>query len=372
MLAAAPAEFGQACTFAEGEVRIAQRDQLHLRFRRAVQLAPGAHQVGRHHAQAAPRGQVAERLGGVGRFGGDAGDVKHRCGRGCREGGAEGLEVVEVWGRAFQSADHRNLAATEQAQVVTEQWVEGIVEVFRRRHLDAQRGAATLVAVAAHPRRAAGDGDADVEVVGVLQGPRAEHAVGVHHGIGLGPDHLLAKPRSAVEQVGRTGEAGVRAHRQVGVAERARRLAEFGVDAQFAPAALVHRDRIEGGRHAHSRAPFHQAAGEAQARRAGVDAAVDVRLGDVHQLARALQFGDAQEDAHRHFRGLAMAPFEHLAVALIQLQIACGGEAANLGLGRPTVAGQAVEQLDAAVLDTCGLGTGKPGEAILAQADHRE
>ena len=164
--------------------------------------------------------------------------------------------------------------------------------------------------MAADQRRAAGQGDADIQVVRVFQGACAEHAVGIDHGVGFGPDDLLAGLRRAVEQVGRAGETELCAHRHVRIAQGTGRYAECRVDAQLAPTALVDGNRIEGGRHPYFCSPLHQLFSKAQARRSGINAAVDVCLGDIHQVAGALQFSHAQDDLHGHLGSLAMLAVE--------------------------------------------------------------
>ncbi|MNN16711.1 hypothetical protein D3C81_1298600 [compost metagenome] len=248
-----------------------------------------------------------EHLRRVQGFGRHPGDMKQRRGRGGGKGGAERLEIVQAGLRLFQPVHQRNPRTGQGADVVAEQGVEAVVEAVQRRHFNNQLGLAPAVEVAADARCPPGQGDADVEVVRVLERARTQHTVGVDHRVGFGPDHLFAQGRRAVEQVRRAGKAQLRAHGHIGIAQGTGRLAERRVDAQFAPAALVDRNGIERGRHPHFRAPLHQLFGKAQAGGAGVDAAVDMRLGHVQQLLGALQLGHAQDDLHRHLRRFAMA-----------------------------------------------------------------
>ena len=242
----------------------------------------------------------------------------------------------------------------------------------RQLDIDPQHGQPTFVAVAADVRRTAGEGDADVEVIRVFQGARAEHAVGVDHGVGLGPHDLFAEARLAVQQVGRAGVAHLRAHLHVGIAQRGGGLAEGLVDAQFAPAAVIHGDGIQGGRHLHLAAPVRQLAGEAQAGGAGIDAAVDVRLGDVQQVLRALQRGHAQDDLHGGLGGLAVLAVEQLMVA--------GGEHQAFRQGAGIAGHHALPAIGRAlggecylsVFDTGPAARGQLLESLVAQAQHRD
>nr|GEY87209.1 hypothetical protein [Tanacetum cinerariifolium] len=342
------AQVRQRRAFAQGKMRVAEGDDIDVGRLRAVQFAPAVQQVRRTDAQGFVRRMPAEGQLCGGRFGRHAGHVKHWRSRGGGEGRAEGLEVIQRRSLVLQTADHRNRGAAQQPYVIAEQRVEAVVQAVQFRDVDAQRRQPLLRQVAPDFRRAAGEGDADVEVVRVFQRTRADHAVGIHHGVGFGPDDLLAQLGCAVEQVRRASEADPRAHVHVGIAQLAGRLAEGRIDAEFAPAALVHRDRIKGRGDANLGAPFHQLTGEAQAGRPCVDATVDVRLGDVQQLGRALQFCDAQDDAHRHLRGFAIGAVEQALVGFAQADLADGVDGGSVfrppfkGWGRVIEAGYTV------------------------------
>ncbi|MNQ95415.1 hypothetical protein D3C85_1109710 [compost metagenome] len=227
--------------------------------------------------------------------------------------------------------------------------------------------------MAANQRRATGQGDADVQVVRVFQGAGAEHAVGVDHGVGLGPDDLFAGFRCTVEQVGGARETQLRAHCHVRVAQGTGRFPEGRVDAQFAPAALVDGDRIEGGWHPDLCSPLHQLFGKAQARRPGVDAAIDVGLGDIHQAVGTLQFGHAQDDLHGHLGGLALLAVEQRPIEPGEFERGCARCAGQWRSGCPPgILRRLWEQFQGAVLDSGEGLAAQGGEGLPADAQHRQ
>ena len=360
--AAAVAERGELGEFAGGEVRVAQRHQVDPRLVGAVQLAPGVAQALATDPQGPPRRAAAEGAGQVRGFRGDADDVEHRHRGTGAQRRAEGLERVAVRLPLPQAVDRRDLSVAEQAAEVAEGRVEGIVDAAEVFHFDQYPRLALLVEVAAGQRRATGEGAADIHEVGVLVGACAEHAVGEEHRVGLGPDDLFAGTRAVVEQVGRAGEAGLRAHVEIGLGQGRGWLAEGGGYALFAPAALVHGDGVEGGRYPHPGTEVAQGLGEAQAGRAGVDASVDVRALDLDQPLRALQRRHAQDDAHRQARGFAVFAGEQGLVEGVQSRAGIGRQRfggpglqrrrgiavefqATVGQARPGIGGEFVEAL---------------------------
>ena len=227
--------------------------------------------------------------------------------------------------------------------------------------------------MATDQRRATGQGNADIQVVRVLLGSGAEHAVGVDHGVGFGPDDLFAGLRCAVEQVGRTGETELRAHRHIGIAQGTGGDTESRIDAQFAPAALVHGNGIEGGRDANARAPLHQLFGKAQARRSRIDAAVDMRLGHVQQGGCTLQFGHLQDDPHGHLRGLAILAVQQGQVVFAEFDAACRRLCLHrCGRCLPVIAGCRVEKCQGGAFDPGKGLAAQGGEGLPADAQHRQ
>ena len=221
--------------------------------------------------------------------------------------------------RVFQSADSRNTGAAQEPQVVPQQRVVGVVHIAWRGYAQNQIGVAVAGQVASGFGGAADQGDADVQVIGVFGGVGTEHAVGINHGVGFGPDDLLAGLRSAVQQVGRAGEAGLRTHINIGLGQRARGLAKGGVNTQGTPPALIHRNRVQRGRHLDDAAPVAQLFGKTQAGRAGVNTAVNMGLHHVNQLSCSLQLGHTQHDLQCDLAGFALGPGQDLAVAGTEL-----------------------------------------------------
>jgi len=187
-----------------------------------------------------------------------------------------------------------------------------------------QTGLALTFQMATNQRRTAGEGDANIQIVGVFERACAKHAVGVNHRVGFGPDDLLARLGRAVEQVRRAGEAQLRAHGHIRIAQRTGRHAERRVYAQFTPAPLVYGNRIKSGGHSYLGAPFNQLLGKAQARRPGINAAVDMGLGNVNQLPGTLQLRHAQHDLHRDLGRLSVTTVEQCPIVLGQLNRGSG------------------------------------------------
>jgi hypothetical protein len=117
----------------------------------------------------------------------------------------------------------------------------------------------------------------------MLDSARGQHAVGVDHGVRLGPADALALRGRAVEEIGRAGEGGPRPHADIGVGEAARRAAEGGGHALAFPVGAVDRDRVHRGGDDHPRTQVGHALREGEVRGARVDAAVNMGLRHVDE-----------------------------------------------------------------------------------------
>ena len=300
-------------------MRVAQRDQIALALWRAVELTPAVRQFLQADGGIAVRLLAAQ--GGVqrGRFRGDADDMEHGRGAAGGKGCAECFEVVQRGVRVFQSADRRNTGAAQEPQVVAQQRVVGVVRIAWRGYAQNQIGVAVAGQVASGFGGAADQGYADVQVIGVFGGVRAEHAVGINHGVGFGPNDLLTRFGGGFQQVGRAGEAGLRTHINIGLGQRARGLAKGGVNTQGTPAPLVHRNRVQRGRHLDNAAPVAQLFGKTQAGRAGVNTAVNMGLHHINQLSCSLQLRHTEHHLQRDLARFALGTGQDLAVAGAEL-----------------------------------------------------
>ncbi|MNQ90921.1 hypothetical protein D3C85_1062810 [compost metagenome] len=165
----------------------------------------------------------------------------------------------------------------------------------------------------------------------------------------------------------------MRAHGHVGIAQGTGRFAERRIDTQFTPAALVHGNRIEGGGYADFRPPLHQLFGKAQARRTGVDAAIDVRLGDIDQTARTLQIGHAQDNLHGHLRRLAMPSIEQRAIVFGEFDRGAGDGVGHRIVERlPGIVGQPFEQAQRCIFNPREGMSAQVGKGLRADAEHRQ
>src|SRR6185295_18164005 len=81
------------------------------------------------------------------------------------------------------------------------------------------------------------------------------------------------------------------------------------------PAALVDAADVEARRHGDPRAERGETLCKFERRVAEVDRAVDVRLRDIHQLARTVDAGHADEDRHGELRRRTVVAVQHRAVA---------------------------------------------------------
>ena len=179
-------------------------------------------------------------------------------------------------------------------------------------------------------RRAAGDGAGDVAEVAVAVGARTEDAVREHDRVRLRPRDVLAEagPRAG-QLVRRAGERGPRAQLDVGLHQLARgtggllrQVGETGVEE-------VEQADVERGRHAHPAAEPAERERPVEADAAVVDAAVDVRTGDVEQARRAHAVRDRDDHAHGERARRIVLAGEHRLVGLVEDQ--CSGSH-----GRPT------------------------------------
>lgn len=244
-LAAAPAQPGQAGEFTRREMRVAERDQVHAGIARTVELAPGC----------AQRPQIEQllvahaafvKLAEPG-FGRDARDVAHggRAGRG--ECGAEGAQVVVIGLQRRDALDEGNAPARGQPRGIARHGIEILGGRGGRGDAQPQHGLARRVQVTAGLGRATGQSGQHFEKVGVLHGARAEHAVGIHDRVGLGPGDLLAQPGRPGQVVGRARVADARTHVHIGLGQRVGGLGLVRRHALRAPVAAVHRNGVERG-----------------------------------------------------------------------------------------------------------------------------
>ena len=130
----------------------------------------------------------------------------------------------------LEPQDQRDPAAGQRADVITQQGVKRVIKVAQGWQLDLQAGLALVLQMAADQRCTTREGNADIQIVGVLECAGAEHAVGVNHRVGFGPDNLLARLGRTVEQVRGTGETQLRTHSHVSIAQGTGRYTECRVD----------------------------------------------------------------------------------------------------------------------------------------------
>ena len=216
----------------------------------------------------------------------------------------------------------------------------------------------------ARGRAAAGEGDEQVEVVGVLHRAGAEHGVGVHDGVRLGPHDLLRERRPGRQQVGGAGVRRLDAEGHQGVRHQLRRLADVRADSEVAPAPPVHEDRVRRRGDPHGAAGRRQPLRERQAGRALVEAAVDVPEPDVHELRGTFEPRRLQDDAHRRPRALAVRPGEDALVLL--------GERDLLVPGGSRLRRHRARRVHDAVGDRDRRGRAHRREVLLGEPRHRD
>jgi len=126
-----------------------------------------------------------------------------KSGRGGGERRAERAEIVGGRGSSFQSREYRDVVAGDRPDVIAQRRVERVVELLDR-HVDCDLQGRPPPGVGVRPGigGSADQCDENVQIVGVLHGPGADHRVGEDDRVGFGPGDLLAAGRRVVEQVG--------------------------------------------------------------------------------------------------------------------------------------------------------------------------
>ena len=189
---------------------------------------------------------------------------------------------------------------------------QALRDVVRQPEHDA--ASPVLVQVQAGLRHPSGDRRADVDEVAVAVRPRAQHRVGEHDRVRLGPGDVLAERRTTFELIRRAGPGRPAAHGDVGV-HQAPSLDAVSASSRTRPGCSRSSEetfRVVGT--ATLRPSCEQRLGEVQPRPAVIQAAVDVRGGDVDQAVGLPDAGHVDQDPHGECRGLAATAVEHLAV----------------------------------------------------------
>lgn len=250
------------------------------------------------------------------------------------------------------------------ADQVAERGPQRVVQqVARDLDVDADRRPPCERQVRARRRRPAGQGDEQVEVVGVLHRAGAEDRVGVDDRVGLRPDDLLREPRPGGEQVRRAGVRGLDAEGHQGVGHEVRGFTDLRADAEPAPAPPVDEQGVHRRRDPHGAAGRGQPLGEGQAGRALVEAAVDVAHLHVDEVGGALEPGGLQHDPHRRPGALAVLPGEDPFVVRgerdrrVLLVVRCGRR-------------DLADRVDDAVRDGSGRRPAQRGEVVARQPQH--
>src|SRR5688500_8633494 len=129
-------------------------------------------------------------------------------------------------------------------------------------------------------RRAAGERAADIEVVAVAIGARADDRVREGYGVRFRPGNLFAEGGGILRLVGCAGESRSRSHPHVSLAQAMSLIGIGRVQVPIAPALPVHRHDVEGGWHDDLTPEIRQSLGEVESGGTGKNNSVDVGPSD--------------------------------------------------------------------------------------------
>ena len=259
-------------------------------------------------------------VSGAGRFGRNPFDVQHgRCRR-CAKRGAQRLQIIARRPCRSQSPQKRNTIGRAVACEITDQRPKRIVDTIWQINIDNTAGFAGAVQINPGQRRAASQRDTQIQKIRVFGGARAQNGIGKNHRVGFRPANIFAHGWGGFQKVRRTSETWLAAHPHIGVGQPRRRQAERWRNALSLPICTVHRNGVHRGWHANPRPHIGHLFGECQVGRAGINATVDMGLGDAGQPHSALIGRHSADDPHRLLHGIATVALKHSVVGRRQVK----------------------------------------------------
>ena len=206
--------------------------------------------------------------------------VEHRDGARRRRGRPERLQSILARPGREPDDDGHACPRLRPDDVTDARGCDLVVQQARRdvvRQPEHDPASPVLVQVEAGLRHPSGDRRADVDEVAVAVRPRAQHRVGEHDRVRLGPGDVLAERRTCFELVRRAGPGRPAAHRHVRVHESTSPRRRVGVEPDEAGVEEVERGDVQGRRDRDGRPACQELLGEIEPHPAVIQAAVDVR-----------------------------------------------------------------------------------------------
>ncbi len=160
------------------------------------------------------------------------------------------------------------------------------------------------------------NGAADIEEIRIPLGPRAEDGVGKNDRVRLAPGDLLSERGTHFCLIGRTGPGWDGAHAPVGGHLAIGLARPLGGDRPLLPVMLVQAADIQSRRHGDLCSQAGKSLGKLQAGIANVNGAVDMRAGDIQQLACPCHLCHAGNDGHGHPGSRTIFSVQHFQVVI--------------------------------------------------------